>query len=175
MAAAAPNITYSCTTAEKPEEIASLLVFLSNFQKHFFPRSPPADFLMCLPGQNRATSPSPDVRNLGAASQGSSAWSFMRLDVKAGSGSGYLLPRRLTSAADQSVPAFGRRPRFHRLLQWLLECLHGMAAGFPQSKRPKRPRRAAVPFVTQPQRTHTVFPTMLFRSHGWALTQCGRA
>lgn len=57
MAAAAPNITYSCTTAKKPEEIASLLVFLSDLQKHLFPRSPPADFLLCLPGQHRATLP----------------------------------------------------------------------------------------------------------------------
>lgn len=53
-------------------------------------------------------------------------------------------------------------------------CLSAFMAwqlAFPPHRPSKRPSRA---FVTQPQRPHTIFPSILFRSHRWALTPCGR-
>lgn len=51
--------------------------------------------------------------------------------LKAGLGSGDLLPRWLAHMADHLVLAIGGRPWLHRLLQGLLECPHSTAAGFP--------------------------------------------
>lgn len=72
MAAEAPDTTYSLATAEKPGDITSFLVPLSNFPQNFFPRSLPADFLSRLAGQNSVTFPSQCVWCWGMAWQDSS-------------------------------------------------------------------------------------------------------
>lgn len=153
------------TTATSPEEITSLLVFLFNFQKHFFSRSTPSRLPLVSSWSELGPISPVGCQEFGSSFARQLCSVFHETGCEGWMGQGDLLPRWL-------IPmAVDRRPRFHRLLQWLLECLHGTAAGFSQNKQSKRPRQA---FVTQPQRPHTIFPAILFRSHWWALTGCER-
>lgn len=106
--------------AENPNENIPFLT-----SKRTSPKSLPVDFYSSLRGQNRLTFLSWCVQNLGVAWQGSSGLvSHKATATQRPSGSELedLLPRGLIHFAGQPWLAIGRRPRFPRLLQALLEC-----------------------------------------------------